>query len=670
MTDQLNPRFRFDAYVVGTANRLAVTAAKAVAESPGSAYNPLFVYGGPGLGKTHLLMAVGHFARGIAASLTVDYITCDDFVEAFHAAIGAGQGDAYRRRYAETGLLLLDDVQFLTHRREVQAELLRLVDQMTAAGRQIVMSSDRPPSEIEALDERLIQRFAGGLVIDISAPDLETRIAILRRQAEERNQQIPPGVLEVVATVIDSNVRELIGGLNRLIAWQSVSDRPIDPDTAREVLGGGPAPSVGTRGGGLVGGAGDGAGGGAGVPPAHEQAPPAPGEFDSFLSDITTTVNAQVEAWRTRVGEAIMRWEGEGFRTARLSALLEQESPGDPLAAIQKYEADVAQLRALEAEVAELEPQLAGSASFRDPDDLAGALALSERARAGSNPPPGPSPLFRLEEFVEGPSNRIAVRAAHSVVQEPATKYNPFVIVAVSGLGKSHLLQAIANQLAGREGAMVACLGAQDFTQELIEAIERDRVAVWRARYRRVTALCIDDIHLLQGKDRTQEELFWLFDQLLGQGRQLVFSSAVPVRDLTGLEERLRSRLEGGLVVSLGAPERELRLGVVERALHERLGTSDPELAAYLAGRPAESLRAVLGLVQRLLGAAEAQSVAPSAGLAREVLEGPMSGSERKSGATRRSSGIVVTTSGGVKSAEKMVWDWPDLADRLMEDLR
>ena len=512
MTDQLNPRFRFDVYIVGAANRLAVTAARAVAESPGSAYNPLFVYGGPGLGKTHLLMAVGHLARSISPSLTVDYITCDDFVEAFHAAIGAGQGDAYRRRYAETGLLLLDDVQFLTHRREVQSELLRLVDQMTTAGRQIVMSSDRPPSEIEALDERLIQRFAGGLVIDVFAPDLETRIAILRRQAEERNQTLPPGVLEVVATLIDGNVRELIGGLNRLIAWQSVSDTPLDPDTAREVLGGGPIPSAGR----------------VGVSPANAspaKASPspdkepgtAPGEFDSFLSDITTTVNAQVEAWRTRVGEAIMRWEGEGFRTVRLSALLAQESPGDPLSAILQYEADVARLRALEAEAVELEPQLAGSAAFRDPDDLAGATTLTDRARAGSNPPPGPSPLYRLEEFVEGPSNRIAVRAAHSVVEEPATKYNPYVIVAGSGLGKTHLLQAVANALAAREGAVVACLGAQDFTQELIEAIERDRVAVWRARYRRVAALCIDDIHLLQGKDRTQEELFWLFDQLLGQ---------------------------------------------------------------------------------------------------------------------------------------------------------
>jgi chromosomal replication initiator protein len=652
MTDTLNPRFRFDAYVVGTANRLAVTAAKAVAESPGSAYNPLFVYGGPGLGKTHLLMAVGHLARTISTGLTVDYITCDDFVEAFHAAIGAGQGDAYRRRYAETGLLLIDDVQFLTHRREVQAELLRLVDQMTSAGRQIVMSSDRPPSEIEALDERLNQRFAGGLVIDVGAPDLETRVAILRRQAEERKQVLPVGVIEVVAEVIDGNVRELIGGLNRLLAWQSVSDTPLDPGTARQILGGGTAPSTEA------------------APAETAPADLGAGEFDSFLSDITTTVSAQVEAWRTKVGESILRWEGEGYRTARLANLLDQDQPKDPMAAIVQYEADVGELRMLEQEAIELEPSLGGNPIFRDPDDLPGARALTERARAGSNPPPGPSPLFRLEEFVEGPSNRIAVRAAHTVVEEPATRYNPLVIVAESGLGKTHLLQGVANALAAKEGAIVACLGAQDFTEELIEAIERDRVAVWRARYRRVTALCIDDIHLMQRKDRTQEELFWLFDQLLGQHRQLLFTSAAPVRDLTGLEERLRSRLEGGLVVTLGAPERELRLGVVERTLHDRLGSSDPELAAYVAGRPAESIRAVLGLVQRILGAAEAQHIAPSAGLAREVLEGPVGGPERKSGASRRSSGIVVTTSGGVKSAEKMVWDWPDLADRLMEDLR
>ena len=186
MTVTLNPLYRFDTLVVGAANRLAVTAAKAVAESPGTVYNPLFIYARPGLGKTHLLMAIGHAARAINPRLTVEYLTLDEFVEAFHAAIAAGHGEAYRKRFLDVDLLLVDDVQFLTHRREMQAELLRLTDALQTANRQIVLTSDRPPAEIEALDERLIRRFAGGLIIDVAAPDYETRVAILRRKAEER----------------------------------------------------------------------------------------------------------------------------------------------------------------------------------------------------------------------------------------------------------------------------------------------------------------------------------------------------------------------------------------------------------------------------------------------------------------------------------------------------
>src|SRR4029450_962198 len=207
----LNPRYRFDNYVVGAAHKIGPTPPRAVAEPPGAVYNPLFVYAGSGLGKTHLLMAIGHAAQEINPQVTVEYLTLDDFVEAFHAAIAAGQGDAYRRRYAEVGVLLVDDVQFLTHRREMQAELLRLTTTMLSSGRQIVLSSDRPPNEIEALDERLIQRFAGGLVIDISAPDFETRVAILRRQAEERKAQVDASVIETVAQLPLGSVRELIG---------------------------------------------------------------------------------------------------------------------------------------------------------------------------------------------------------------------------------------------------------------------------------------------------------------------------------------------------------------------------------------------------------------------------------------------------------------------------
>ena len=243
MTVTLNPLYRFETYVVGAANRLAVTAAKAVAEAPGTVYNPLFIYARPGLGKTHLLMGVGHAARSINPRLAVEYLTLDEFVEAFHAAIAAGQGDAYRKRFLDVDLLLVDDVQFLTHRREMQAELLRLTDALQTANRQIVLTSDRPPAEIEALDERLIRRFAGGLIIDVAAPDYETRVAILRRKAEERRAAFAEGVLEAVAGLGIDNVRELLGALNRMIAHQAVSDAPLDagPGAGADRRYGGPA---------------------------------------------------------------------------------------------------------------------------------------------------------------------------------------------------------------------------------------------------------------------------------------------------------------------------------------------------------------------------------------------------------------------------------------------
>src|SRR5256885_16035536 len=224
--------------VVGAATRRAATAAKAVAESRGRVYNPFFIYARPGLGTPHLVMGIGHAARLITPGLSVEYLTLDEFVESFHAAVAAGHGEAYRRRFSDVDLLLVDDVQFLTHRREMQAELLRLSDTLQTTNRQIVLTSDRPPAEIEALDERLIRRFAGGLVIDVSAPDYETRVAILRRKAEERRATFVQGVLDAVGSLAIDNVRELLGALNRLIAFQAVSDTPLRPEQARALAGG------------------------------------------------------------------------------------------------------------------------------------------------------------------------------------------------------------------------------------------------------------------------------------------------------------------------------------------------------------------------------------------------------------------------------------------------
>ena len=659
MSGPLNPQQRFDTLVVGASNRLAVTAAHAIAESPGAVYNPLFIYAPPGLGKTHLLMAIAHGAQQVTPGLEPEYLTLDSFVEAFTAAIAAGQGEAYRRGFSEAGLLLIDDVQFLSQRREMQAELLRIVDQMLTAGRQVVLTSDRPPSEIESLDERLIRRFAGGLVIDIGAPDYETRVAILNRKAEERHTRFGAGVLEAVARLGITNVRELVGAVNRLVAFQAVSDTPLDPTQAAVLVGGTAAlADLGLD---------------AAAPPPRrapaepvEEDQPAADEFGDFLSEITSTVTQQVETWRARIAAAILHWEGEGYRVGPLERLLD-DVVTDPEEALRAFEAEVEHLVRLEAEAVEYAPDLAGHSAFRDPGNPAAAEQLVERAREGAHPPPGPAAHWRLDDFAEGGVNRVAVHAALAVAEEPGARYNPLVVVGRTGSGKTHLLHGVANRLAAR-GLVVACFSAHEFTSELIDALDRGAVTAWQARCRRVDALFLDDIHLLAGKERSQEELFLLFDLFSASGRQLAFTSVMPLSELHGVEPRLLTRMESGLVVELPPPDREVRLQVTEQMLRDKAGVTDPELAGYLAGRPAESARAVQGLVQRVLNAADVNQRAPDAALARELLEGAARPAARRM--VGRSSGVVAPTGGGIRSREKVVWDWPDIAERLIEEWR
>ena len=651
MTSALNPRFSFETFVVGSANRLAVTAGRTVAENPGSAYNPLFIYSGSGLGKTHVMMAIGHAAKTIASQLNIEYLTLDEYVEAFHAAIAAGQGDAFRRRFQNVDILLVDDVQFLTNRKEMQAELLRLTEALQQSGHQIVLASDRPPAEIADLDERLISRFSGGLVVDIGIPDYETRVAILRRKAEERGSKFQPGVLETIAKVEYPNVRELMGALNRLIAFQAVNDSPINAEAASKVLGipTAASPSVASS-------------------SVASPSVASSDEFSQFLTDVTVTVGKAVEAWRARVTEAVMRWEGEGYRTGRLEKLLEQETPAAVDEAIAGYVQDVERLKALESEVAVLDPQAAGGKVFRDPDHMNEAEAAAEKVRDGAAPPPAPSAAFPFESYVAGPSNDVALKAVRDVIAKPGKKYNPLVIVGKSGLGKTHLLNAVGLELAKKKkNVVVACLSTQAFVDELIAAIDGNRVDWWRARYRRATALLLDDIQLLAGKERTQEELFNLFNQFLDGDRQLVFTAPAHPNTLDGLEERIVSRLEGGLVAEIAEPDKELRRSVLERLLTQQRVPLEPALVDYLADRPIDSVRSLTGVVQRVVEAAAAQDGPVTAGLAREVLEGAPP-PRRTTGL--RTSGIVVSSAGGVRSREKMVWDWPSAGDRVIEDLR
>jgi chromosomal replication initiator protein len=238
----LNERYTFDRFVVGSNNQLATAASRAVADAPARVYNPLFLYGGVGLGKTHLMHAIGHVLTGRDPSRRVAYVSSEWFTNDLIASIQDGRMSDFRRRYREIDLLLIDDVHFLGEKERTQEEFFHTFNALYEAQRQIVLTSDRPPKEIPGLEERLVSRFEWGLVADIRSPDLETRVAILRKKAEEGEIAIADEVLEYIARNCRSNVRELEGAVIKLLAYSSLTQRDITSDLAREALGGVLAP--------------------------------------------------------------------------------------------------------------------------------------------------------------------------------------------------------------------------------------------------------------------------------------------------------------------------------------------------------------------------------------------------------------------------------------------
>ena len=229
----LNPRYTFANFIVGSANRLAHAASLSVAERPGHAYNPLFLYGGVGLGKTHLMHAIGNQVIAKFPRKKVVYATSEKFTNEFITSIQTGKFDDFRARYRRIDLLLIDDVQFIADKERSQEEFFHTFNAVHEDGHQIVLSSDRPPKAIAQLEERLRSRFEGGLLADLTAPDLETRIAILRSKSEEGGVPISGDVIEFVARKIVSNIRELEGALNRVVAYASMGALPITVDLAQ-----------------------------------------------------------------------------------------------------------------------------------------------------------------------------------------------------------------------------------------------------------------------------------------------------------------------------------------------------------------------------------------------------------------------------------------------------
>ena len=235
-SSRLNPKYTFDTFVIGSSNRFAHAAAVAVAEQPAKAYNPLFVYGESGLGKTHLLHAIGHYSRTLFAGQKVRYVSSEEFTNEFINSIRDDKAAAFQRRYRDVDVLLVDDIQFLSGKVQTQEEFFHTFNTLHNANKQIVVTSDLPPKQLQDFEDRMRSRFEWGLITDVQPPDLETRIAILRKKSDQERLSAPPEVLEFIASKISTNIRELEGALIRVTAFASLNRQPVDLPLAEVVL--------------------------------------------------------------------------------------------------------------------------------------------------------------------------------------------------------------------------------------------------------------------------------------------------------------------------------------------------------------------------------------------------------------------------------------------------
>ncbi|MEZ4414998.1 MAG: DnaA/Hda family protein [Gemmatimonadota bacterium] len=520
----LDPRMTFDTFVVGPGNRLASAAARRAADSPAASYNPLFLYSASGLGKSHILNAMAHHSERLNPDARVLYQTLEGYLNELADALAQGRQDEMRDRYKDLDILLLDDVQFLTGQSEAQEILLRTLDALNVSGSQIVLASDRPPAEIDGLDARLLSRFSGGLMVDISPPEFETRLAIIRRRRAERGIELADDVAEAVARLPFRNVRELMGGLNRILAIQDLEGRVV---TAAEV------PKL------------------VDVP---RERPRRPRRLATVSSVPLHEEPEFEEPWQTLIREAAEAAEAEGFSASRLRRVLDGDlEPADPDRIVNEYHAVLDELRTIQSEldmVGNPWPEAARGV-LTDPERVeeARALLASARERVRDFPP------FRDDRVLDDIAERfppLAVKAAREFTGEETPEYNPLFVWSPDGFGARELLEALGTTyLAARPRARAALISAKEFAEEFIAALSEGVAGAWRERWWTVELLMVHQAQELSQTERAQDEFFHLFEAVKRRGARIVIAADRPPSRVAHVDDRLRSRFEGGLVVEV-----------------------------------------------------------------------------------------------------------------------
>jgi chromosomal replication initiator protein len=637
----LDPRFTFEHFVVGPANRLASAAARRAAENPGASYNPLFLYASSGLGKTHILGAIAHHAGRLHPDIRVAYETLEGFLAKLALALGSEDPGAVRSRYDSLDVLLMDDVQFLTGQSEAQEMLLRTLDVLAGQGRQVVLTSDRPPSEIDGLDARLRSRFEGGLLVDIGPPEYETRVAIIRKKAEARGQALNAEVADIIGRVAFRNVRELSGALNRVLAIQELEGRTVGPEEAA-ILFGRKKPVAGS----------------------HAT------DVDRFLDELSTTVAAQVEArelpWRKLLRETAEEVEAEEFRADRLRRLMQKDSPPEDARQVaREFRETIRRLKEIRDRLEEVGnpwPE-AAHGLLRDPERLEEAEALlasaQERARPFPKVPGGPE-LQSLAPALP----QLVVRAAEQLARTDRPEYSPLYVWSPDGVAARVLLEAAGRTRAAKgEERTVAFASVAEFAQDFIHALSAGVAGAWRERWWSTDLLLVHGVQELSATERAQDEFFHLFEALQRKRARIMVAADRPPTEIAGVDDRLRSRFEGGLVLEI-----PLRAEDLPEGLSPAAPAPPPPSVSPADERPRPSASGAGGRGSDAPAVPEDLSVTdrewimsfgPGAGVA---------GGSPSAGDGARAGHGTAEGSTWFPSPEEVIWDWPGLRDRVMED--